>query len=265
MTAAEWLEATEPRPMPDHLKRQASIRKLRLFEVACCRRIWQFITNAQCRAVVEITDRSADAPVDVEAVLALNYDRLTDDCGGPDEQQRTAYMVAGHVGYRFVRGIHGFPPLTEARGLPYALGEWQDAVGTAEGAARVVALSRGTRPTRSTRAAGAKHSKFQANFAVESAVQCELLRDLFGNPFRPAPEIRPDWLCWNGGTVATLAESAYEHRTLPARLLDSGRLAPLADALEDGGCTDPELLGHLRGPGPHVRGCWALDLVLGKL
>jgi hypothetical protein len=46
--------------------------------------------------------------------------------------------------------------------------------------------------------------------------------------------------------------------------LDTVRLAVLADALEEAGCADPDLLGHLRGPGPHVRGCWAVDLLLGK-
>jgi hypothetical protein len=196
--------------------------------------------------------------------LALNYDALTDDCGGSVEPQRTAYMVAGHVGYSFVRGIHGLPPLTDARGLPYPLGDWHDAVGAAKGAALVVALSHGARPKQSARGARTEQPKFQANFAAESAVQCELLRDLFGNPFRPAPEIRQDWFRWNDGAVATLTASAYEHRTLPAGSLESGRLAVLADALEDAGCTDAELLGHLRGPGLHVRGCWALDLVLSR-
>jgi hypothetical protein len=64
--------------------------------------------------------------------------------------------------------------------------------------------------------------------------------------------------------VRKLAESAYTERTLPEGTLDVVRLALLADALEDGGCTERDLLGHLRGPGPHVRGCWALDLVMGK-
>jgi hypothetical protein len=58
VTEAEWLAATDPDWMLDHLRGKASARKLRLFEVACCRRIWQFITDAQCRAVVEITERS---------------------------------------------------------------------------------------------------------------------------------------------------------------------------------------------------------------
>jgi hypothetical protein len=84
-----------------------------------------------------------------------------------------------------------------------------------------------------------------------------LLRDLFRNPFRPLPAFEPAWLTRNGGTVSTLAAAIY----------DSGDFAHtplLADALEDAGCTDVELSGHLRRPGSHVRGCWGLDLVLGR-
>ena len=64
--------------------------------------------------------------------------------------------------------------------------------------------------------------------------------------------------------VLGLAQTAYEERVLPGGHLDPARLAVLADALEEAGCTDAEILDHLRGPGSHVRGCWALDLVLGK-
>jgi hypothetical protein len=64
--------------------------------------------------------------------------------------------------------------------------------------------------------------------------------------------------------VRTLARAAYEERILPAGTLDPARLALLADALEDAGCDHDDLLSHLRSPGPHVRGCWALNLVLGK-
>ncbi|HEY7308375.1 MAG TPA: hypothetical protein VH643_03330 [Gemmataceae bacterium] len=90
-----------------------------------------------------------------------------------------------------------------------------------------------------------------------------LFRDVVGNPFRPV-SIGESWLRWNGGTIVQLAQSAYEERHLPAGTLDNGRLAVLADALEEAGCTDADILGHLRGPGPHVRGCWAVDLLLGK-
>jgi hypothetical protein len=100
---------------------------------------------------------------------------------------------------------------------------------------------------------------------AEREGQADLLRCIFDPwPFHPSPIIDPDWLAWNEGLVRRLAEAAYEERTLPAGTLDPARLAVLADALEEAGCTEAELLGHLRGPGPHVRGCWALDVVLGK-
>ena len=60
------------------------------------------------------------------------------------------------------------------------------------------------------------------------------------------------------------AQAAYEERELPSGHLSPTRLAVLADALEEAGCRDADLLAHLRAPGPHVRGCWALDLLLGK-
>ena len=64
--------------------------------------------------------------------------------------------------------------------------------------------------------------------------------------------------------MVALAQAAYDQRTLPAGHLDPARLAVLADALDEAGCTDADVLNHLRGPGPHVRGCWAVDLLLGK-
>jgi hypothetical protein len=90
----------------------------------------------------------------------------------------------------------------------------------------------------------------------ERRVQARLLRDIFGNPFRPAA-VDPAWLAWGGGTPRKLAGAIYDKR----RFKD---LPNLADALEEAGCTDAAILGHLRGPGPHVRGCFALDLVLAK-
>jgi hypothetical protein len=85
-----------------------------------------------------------------------------------------------------------------------------------------------------------------------------LLRCLVGPvPFRPLPRLNPAWLAWEGGMVARMAQVAYD-----ARAFD--RLPILADALEEAGCDAAEVLTHLRGPGPHVRGCWAVDLVLGE-
>jgi hypothetical protein len=84
----------------------------------------------------------------------------------------------------------------------------------------------------------------------------ERLRELFGNPFRPV-SLAPAVLAWQGGTVRKFAESIYDEPAFE-------RLPVLADALEDAGCRDEALVRHCRVEGPHVRGCWAVDLILGK-
>jgi hypothetical protein len=95
----------------------------------------------------------------------------------------------------------------------------------------------------------------------ERRAQCDLLRDVFGNPFlsprfRP-PRLDPSLLTWGGGLVGAIARDVYESGAFE-------RLPILADALEEAGCDSADLLEHLRSPGPHARGCWGLDLVLGR-
>jgi hypothetical protein len=87
----------------------------------------------------------------------------------------------------------------------------------------------------------------------EAAVQASFLRDIFGNPFRPV-SANPAWLT---PTVVALAEGIYADRAFD-------RMPILTDALQDAGCDHTNILAHCRGPGPHVRGCWVVDLVLGK-
>ncbi len=91
------------------------------------------------------------------------------------------------------------------------------------------------------------------NFDVKDGLP--LVRDVFGGPFRPCA-VDSRWLEWDGGTVRNMARSIYDERAFD-------RLPVLADALEDAGCAEEEMLAHLRGGGPHVRGCWAVDLLLG--
>jgi hypothetical protein len=95
-------------------------------------------------------------------------------------------------------------------------------------------------------------------------ILADLLRDIFGNPFAARPLIDKSWPTWNGGILLQLAQAAYDERVLPSGHLDASCLAVLADALEEAGVVDVEVLEHLRSPGPHVRGCWAVDLVLDK-
>jgi len=101
---------------------------------------------------------------------------------------------------------------------------------------------------------------FHAADTKEKTAQAFLLREIFGNPIRPVT-INPVWLTQ---TVLALAQAAYDNRNLPAGTLDNARLAVLADALEDAGCTNQDILNHCRQPGEHVRGCWVLDAILGK-
>jgi hypothetical protein len=82
---------------------------------------------------------------------------------------------------------------------------------------------------------------------------CHFVRDIFGNPFRPAT-FNP---AWRTDTAVALARQMYDSR-------DFGAMPILADALQDAGCGDEQVLAHCRGAGPHVRGCWVVDLVLGK-
>jgi len=96
----------------------------------------------------------------------------------------------------------------------------------------------------------------KARLSPKQSDYCDYLKDIFGNPFRPVC-IPPSWLTWQGGTVPQLADRFYKE-------WDLDHLSILADALEEAGCDQADLLDHLRGPGVHVRGCWVLDLLLGK-
>jgi hypothetical protein len=92
--------------------------------------------------------------------------------------------------------------------------------------------------------------------AVPRPVQCDLLRDLFGDAFRPVA-VDPAWLGWKDGLVCRLARAIYDGRRF-------GDLPRLADLLADAGCTDDTILAHCRLPGGHVPGCWVVDLLLAK-
>lgn len=92
---------------------------------------------------------------------------------------------------------------------------------------------------------------------AEVAAQAGIVRCLFGSPpFEPV-KIRPEWLALGDGVVAKLARGIYDERAFD-------RMPILADALEDAGCGDEHLLGHLRGPGPHARGCFVIASLLGR-
>jgi hypothetical protein len=176
-----------------------------------------------------------------------------------DERSREAIRIAE----RFADGASTFDEL-EATYRP-AVAACHEAEGGAHFAAAGTAERSATDAARyAAYGAGAGLRPWPGLWGVElKAVEeahAGLVRDVFGNPFRPVTISSS----WQSPQVVALAQAGYDERDLPAGTLDTTRLAVLADALEEAGCADAALLGHLRGPGPHVRGCWAVDLILGK-
>ena len=100
----------------------------------------------------------------------------------------------------------------------------------------------------------------------EVSVSREEIYDAIYGCKYPAPpvSISPSLLAWKEGIIPRLAKAVYDERILPAGKLDNTRLAILADALEEAGCTDEQMLSHLRSGGEHYRSCFVLDALLGK-
>ena len=244
VTESDWLACTDPAAMLGFLHGKASDRKLRLFAVACCRPVWHLMTIDRSRQAVEVMERFADGEATNAEVLATvtpifqTVDKASEDYPGG----RSGWMLAAGAGN----------PGGVAAGW---VADW--AIGTAGWLAAYAAFHAATQASRLVR---------QATRSVEDwldPVQADLLRDIFGNPFHPVT-LSPAVLAWNDAAVVHLAQAGYDERRLPSGTLDNGRLAVLADAFEEAGCTDADILGHLRAFGPHVRGCWAVDIVLGK-
>jgi hypothetical protein len=250
MTEDEWNACFDPQKMLEFLSasRRASERKLRLFACTCCRRIWHLLSDERSRQAVEIAEKYADGSATAAERLhggdaAFDAEREILTTKGATH---SADMAAGAACYTCAAD-------EEFLSSPEA-DEFTPSWGAAFCAARSVAYGVPRTPRRAVWARLQEQAR-QAEYAAQAVV----LRDLFSNPFRPLPPIAPAVLAWNGSTVVNLAASIYEERDF-----SQGRLGVLADALEEAGCSDVELLNHLRGEGPHVRGCWVLDVLLGK-
>jgi hypothetical protein len=242
LTEAEWLTSTDPMPMLDYLDSHDLLtdRTQRLHDCACVRRIWHLLLDEHGRRAVETAERFADDMATLEELR---------------EAQGAALAAADAQATLYFPGTpNSYTVLAAAAGAAWEFRSGADPLAHAAGAISWEGLTENGPP---------KRRLGRIKFAEERANQAALVRDLFGNPFRPVT-ISPAVLTWNAGLVVRIAQAAYEERPLPAGTLDNGLLAILADALEEAGCTDTDILGHLRGSGPHVRGCWPVDLCLGK-
>ncbi len=224
MTEEEWLACDDPERMLREVGPAASARKLRLFMCACCRRVWTLIQELYCRVSVEVTEKYLEGEA-----TDTDFSAAADDVGWAWSLQRTDGSVLAE----------------EAAMYPTV----PDPVGGAISCVHCILDCCRYRDC---------EEKPPARDA-EAAAQASLLRCIFGNPFRPVTlDPAPP------ATVLSVAQAAYEARELPSGHLDPARHAILADALEETGCTDAAILTHLRSPGPHVRGCFVLDLLLDK-
>jgi hypothetical protein len=226
MTEAEWLAGTDPTKMLEFLRGKAGDRKLTLFVCACWRRCGPFLPD-NIRGTNLITEQYADGMVRAGALL-------------------TTLLASGF-------------PRHEAD--EFITASCEHAIAVARNCAAVMSFRclKLSRPGYQNPAA-----TIRTDYDAENATQCHILRDLFGKPMRPSPSLPGIVLAWNDRTIPRIAEGLYNDRKLPEGTLDAGRLAILADALLDAGCDNEELIGHCRSEGPHVRGCWAVDLLLGK-
>jgi hypothetical protein len=236
-----------------------SERKARLFAVACCRRGWGCLADTRSRAAVEAVEESiegAGSPLPsaevwkaAESASREAYDLVYDLEHVPVAVRDEAALAAAR------RQFH-------AADMPFCLLQWTDGEWAGVGY-KVPPAERHRRLAGAWEVARVAVTAFESP-AAEARAQADLLRDIFGPlPYRPVT-LSPSVRTWNDGCVVQLATGIYAERSLPEGTLDVRRLAILGDALEEAGVTDQEVLGHLRGPGPHCRGCWVVDLVLGK-
>jgi hypothetical protein len=261
MTEGEWLACTDPQPMLTFLgdSGTASEGKLRLFACACCRLVWPLLRHEsqlavqsaeRCAAGLVTSNELATAYAAAEGACRSLPHRTWADHAAEEAGEAVRYTASSGAAWPWSghRAVAGAGHLVPGPSSPGILPPEYDPLYAAHMAGTSVAR------------AAAYAGKAGRDFLAAKQRECDLLRDIFGNPFRPVT-VSP---AWQTPQVAALAQAAYDERELPAGTLDLARLAVLADALEEAGCDQADLLGHLRGPGPHVRGCWAVDLVLGK-
>jgi hypothetical protein len=248
MTEAEWLAHGLPILAMEADRGWPNPRKQRLFAVACCRRLLRLLpNNLYLEEALVVAERYTDRQVtktDLKDVkTSIRYLRFGRSSGERTYADTLAEMAATAVGWA-----------CELARRTYA----GQAARNAASAAAYAALP----PEEPHVPPGySAYAELWGNAEkAEIAVQISLLRDICGDPFHPiTPSIAP-----LKRDIIQLARACYGERLLPTGELNPRRLAELADALQEAGCADKATLAHCRLSGPHVCGCWAIDLLLGK-
>jgi hypothetical protein len=231
MTEGEWRTGTDPGALLEFARGRLSDRVARLYAVACCRRVWHLLIDPRSRSAVEQAAETAEGL------------RMPWSLAAAEEAAETAVI-----------------DLSLGTDPEWLAPEQQAILWAAHAAHAAANLWAFTAAINAARFAADALEAVDVSFchpAFLSPVrrqQCGLVHCLAGDPFHP-PTFHP---AWRSANAVALARTAYEEDCWD-------RLPILADALMDAGCEDESLLGHLRGPGPHARGCRAVDLVLGRV
>ncbi|WP_246523659.1 hypothetical protein [Gemmata palustris] len=244
MSEDEWLTGTDftahVRFALDHL----SPRRQRLLAAGFCRAVSDLFDHPDLVKALDVIERYADGLVPAAAV-----ERARNSCREIAQRAHDVYVrrvdgktESGDAVREWVRSQFAWA-LAFAAATPFSVEEVGRRAAGAAAPARVGVVQ--MMPISSAELDDAS--------ATQDAVMRGVVREIVGNPFRPALFYRD----WQTDTAVSLARQMYESRNFSA-------LPILADALQDAGCDDENALAHCRGEGPHFRGCWVLDLVLGK-
>ena len=248
LSADQWAAAADPAALLRHLREHKRLfratghyRKLRLLGCAAARGVWPALPTDGFRAAVVKAEKHADTEIRrtaLQAAAAATADRRPDTLiGFLIEPVQTVLSLIGLATPDWTRH-------QEAENLVRAVAATtvghRQAVAALRAAARLAVAAAGDRWN-------------EGVFRRAEADQCDLVRDLFGDPFRPVA-FDPRW---RTAAALGLARAAHADGAFD-------RLPILADALEEAGCEDAVVLAHCRGGGPHARGCWVVDGLLGR-
>ncbi len=272
LTDAGWAICTNPSRMLAALGGRADDQSLRLFAVACCRRIDALILDERSRRAVDVAKRWADGEASEDEFLIAREEArevaaqalrevftwfgtgpaamavlLSPEYGRHDNAAHAAAWTLSRDMRRPVVGSIlredvDSPPSHDPAAMAYA---------------HDVLAARGRRWLQEGEDWKALLPDLREALKPETRAQCDILRDLFGDHVSPpVVDLGRAWEDWNDGFIPQFAEALY-------RTENFAELPTLADALEASGCADPAILSHLRRPGPHWPGCWALERLMG--
>jgi hypothetical protein len=230
MTETEWISGNHNpqgmlwtlRDLKKITRTKAGKRKSRLFACGYCRFIWDRIADPRSKSAVEVAERFADGQAN-KGELTTAYE--------------AAYEVAFGLSSNLIAVNDAWNP--EHRALSAAVSTAEDVAFHGAFVLSVGSIS--------------LEEGYTAENRKSDTLMCDLLRCVFGNPYRPVA-VEPSWKKWNDGLIPKIAEGIYAERAFD-------RLPILHDALLDAGCDNADILTHCRAGGIHVRGCWVVDIL----